>query len=162
MSTLIEDPHIPLVGMNGRKRVYSVCGGSMSSMSTAGNGSDAGGCIKQFKNGKPHPYHFETVGNMLAMRKELFQRRKRYCDVSLCLALAGVGILILENRAFYGILIDRSSLLSFLMKNCITAFTVACSFSGHLPLPRSQLFAVDKRCEDLRLAMSARRVARLL
>ena len=150
MSTIIEDPHIPLVGMNGRKRLYS--GASTPS-------SDNG---KRFA-GSPRPYKFETVGNMLAKRKELFYRRKRHCDVSLYLALAGVGLMIVNTELTSAFLIRRDSVLSYLMKMCITAFTVSLLiFLGIYHYLDIQLFAVDNGVDDLRLAMSFRRIVKIL
>ncbi|XP_052807570.1 small conductance calcium-activated potassium channel protein 3-like [Mya arenaria] len=148
MSTLIEDPQIPLVGMNGRNKLYS--DGSAESDSES--------------NALPsnRPYRFETVGKMLAKRKELFHRRKRHCDVSLCLALAGIGLMIFETELTTAFLIRRDSLLSYLMKTCITAFTVALLiFLGIYHYLDVQLFAVDNGVDDLRLAMSFRRVLKI-
>lgn len=149
MSTIIEDPQIPLVGMNGRKRVYS-------------GASTPSDCGKSFA-GSPRPYKFETVGNMLAKRKELFYKRKRHCDVTLYLALAGVGLMIVETELTAAFPIRRDYLLSYLMKMCITAFTVALLiFLAIYHYLDIQLFAVDNGVDDLRLAMSLRRIIKIV
>lgn len=149
MSTIIEDPQIPLVGMNGRKRLYS----------GASTPSDGGKPLVS----NQRPYRFETVGSMLAKRKELFYKRKRHCDVSLYLALAGVGLMILETELTAAFLIRRDSLLSYLMKMCITAFTVSLLiFLGIYHYLDIQLFAVDNGVDDLRLALSTRRIIKII
>ncbi|XP_052809203.1 small conductance calcium-activated potassium channel protein-like [Mya arenaria] len=148
MSTIFENPKIPLVGMNGRNRLYS--GGSAES------GSESNALPSN------RPYRFETVGKMLAKRKELFHRRKRHCDVSLCLALAGIGLMIFETELTTAFLIRRDYLLSYLMKTCITAFTVALLiFIGIYHYLDVQLFAVNNGVDDLRLAMTFRRVLKI-
>jgi len=153
MSTIIEDPHIPLVGMNGRNgrnKLYSDTSASSASEAHSNH---------LCKHG---PYHFETVGKMLAKRKELFHKRKRHCDVSLCLALAGVGLMILETELTTAFLIRRDSLTSYLMKTCVTSFTVALLiFLGIYHYLDIQLFAVDNGVDDLRLAISFRRVLKI-
>ena len=141
MSSLIEDPGIPLVGLNGRTKMYS---GSISSE------IDAPG------------RRFDTVGKRLAKRKELFSKRKRMCDVCLILALVGVLIMILETEFSVANILPRDHLGSYLMKTCITAATVALLiFLGMYHNLDIQLFTVDNGVDDWRLALSAERVVKV-
>ena len=141
MSTLIEDPAIPLVGLNGRAKLYS--------------SSTASDLDRQCKR-------FDTVGKRLAKRKELFSKRKRMCDVCIILALVGILLMILETELTTANVLSRDHLGSYLMKMCITAFTVALLiflFMYHsLDI---QLFTVDNSVDDWRLAMSAERIVKI-
>lgn len=80
MSTLIEDPAIPLVGMNGKRggRSRTDHANLYTLRSTSRSDSDN----SAFKR-------FENVGMRLALRKELYAKRKKTCDVSLILAVFG-------------------------------------------------------------------------
>ncbi|WAR07705.1 KCNN3-like protein [Mya arenaria] len=130
MSTIFENPKIPLVGMNARNRLYS--GGSAES----GSESNA---LPSYR-----PYRFETV--------EKSWRRGKNCFT------AGRDTVITYN----GITDKKDSLLSYLMKTCITAFTVALLiFLGIYHYLDVQLFAVDNGVDDLRLAMSFKRVLKI-
>lgn len=148
MSTIIENPQIPLVGMNGRNKLYS--DDSMS--------AENGAVVNASR-----PFRFETVGKMLAKRKELFQKRKRHCDVSLCLAFLGVGLMIFETELSAALIIQRESLWSYILKMCLTALTVALLiFICIYHYNDIQLFTVDNGVDDLRLAMSGSRVIKIL
>lgn len=148
MSTIIENPEIPLVGMNGRNKLYS------DDSPSADNG---------IALSLPRPYKFDTVGKMLAKRKELFQKRKRHCDVSLYLALFGVALMMVETELTAALIIQRDSVSSHLLKMCITALTVSLLIFLYLYHYNDiQLFAVDNGVDDLRLAMSARRITKII
>ncbi|XP_045196138.2 small conductance calcium-activated potassium channel protein 2-like [Mercenaria mercenaria] len=148
MSTIIENPEIPLVGMNGRNKLYS------DDFTSPQNGDIVG---------NSRPFRFETVGKMLAKRKELFQKRKRHCDVSLCLAVLGVAFMIVETELTSAFIIGRNTIVSYLLKMCITALTVALLiFIGLYHYNDIQIFAVGNGVDDLRLAMSARRIIKII
>ena len=141
MSSLIEDPGIPLVGLNGRTKMYS---DSISSELDA--------------PGK----RFDTVGKRLAKRKELFSKRKRMCDMCLILAFVGILMMILETELSVANILPRDHLGSYLMKTCITAATVALViFLGMYHNLDIQLFTVDNGVDDWRLALSVERVIKL-
>ena len=84
MSTVIEDPAIPLVGMNGKR------GGKGAKMRnklyTMRSGAQSFGAASGDSDKSPR---FENVGIRLALRKELYAKRKRICDVSLAMAVLG-------------------------------------------------------------------------
>ncbi|KAL4233819.1 Potassium intermediate small conductance calcium-activated channel [Mactra antiquata] len=148
MSTIIENPEIPLVGMNGRNKLYS--DGSSSTINSVG--------AKM-----PRKFRFDTVGKMLAKRKELFQKRKRVCDICLFVALLGVGVMIIETEITAANVLSRQSVGSFLMKVLISALTLSLLFViclyHYLDI---QLFAVNNGVDDLRLAMSLWRIVKII
>ena len=141
MSSLIEDPGIPLVGLNGRTKLYS--GSTSSDIDTPGK-------------------RFDTVGKRLAKRKELFSKRKRMCDVCLVLALVGILIMILETELSTADILPRDHIGSYFMKMCITAATAALLiFLGMYHNYDIQLFTVDNGVDDWRLALSVERVVKI-
>lgn len=143
MSSVVEDPGIPLIGMTKRQSVYHTNGTSRSD-------SDLGSKSKRFL----------TVGSRLARRRELFCKRKRLCDASLALAVTGIAVMMLETElAAHGV-ISRAEVTSVLLKLLVTASTVGCLVVvGWYHVMDVQLFTINNSMEDWRLALSARRVA---
>jgi hypothetical protein len=79
MSSVVEDPGIPLVGMNGNHLQYKTLNESTDSVIKVSG-------------------RFETVGKRLAKRKELYYRRKRANDAALGFAVAGILLMILVTE----------------------------------------------------------------
>ncbi|GFS17431.1 small conductance calcium-activated potassium channel protein [Elysia marginata] len=158
MSTLIEDPAIPLVGMNGkrggkgskaRNKLYTMRSGAQS-FGTASGDSDK-------------PPRFENVGIRLALRKELYAKRKRICDVSLAMAVLGIILMILETELAAAHIISRSDTASILLKMCMTASTVALLIFIFIYHKLGvQLFTVNNSMDDWRLAMTPMRICTAL
>ena len=150
MSTLIENPDIPLVGLNGKRRLYSD--------SNASSEDDNKKTLARYSR----KFRFDTVGKMLATRKELFQKRKNNADVALCLALVGIAIMVIETELTTAGIFDRRSIWSSVLKMCITASTVALLiFLGLYHYLDIQLFTVDNGVNDMRLALTAHRVCKI-
>lgn len=141
MSSLVENPGIPLVGLNGKLKKYRTL---------------------ENEQGDPPSGRFETVGSRLARRKELFVKRKRSSDVALTFALVGILLMVTQTELTAGKVYHRSSLPSHLMKMAITASTVALLiFLGIYHRLDIQLFIVNNSVDDWRIAMTARRVIQM-
>ncbi|XP_041352483.1 small conductance calcium-activated potassium channel protein-like [Gigantopelta aegis] len=139
MSSIVEDPGIPLVGVNKRYKMYRD--------------------YTSFERQELKSKRFATVGSRLAKRKELFRKRKQVCDIALGLAIAGIVFMVIETELDFAGYITRSSLASYLLKMCITASTVALLiFLAMYHRVDIQLFTVNNSVDDWRLAMNCRRV----
>ncbi|KAK3098304.1 hypothetical protein FSP39_018185 [Pinctada imbricata] len=144
MSSIIENPGIPLVGLNGKQhQKYRTLTESQSMDSN-------------------HP-RFETVGSRLAKRKELYAKRKRANDAAVSFAIAGILLMVIETELVYGQVYSNDSLPSHLMKMSITASTVAlliflCLYHRLDIL----LFTVDNSVDDWKIAMSFRRTIQVV
>ena len=148
MSTIVEDPGIPLVNRNGGFQMYT-----QDSM-------DATASIT-----KPER-KYGNVGYRLAVRKELFQRRKIVADFALLFGLCGIVLMILETELMmagvYGNL-GKSHPGSVLLKLCITITT--CILLGFIVWYHAldvKLYMVDNTLEDWRLAMHRKRVIKIV
>ncbi|KAK7445198.1 hypothetical protein BaRGS_00040366, partial [Batillaria attramentaria] len=140
MSSLIEDPGIPLVGMNKYHHFYNANSTSHSDLDI---------------RSKP----FETVGSRLARRKDLYIKRKRLCDLAFTLALAGIGVMVVETELVANGVITRRDLTSVLLKLVVTATTIGLLVSMALyHVMDVQLFTVNNSMDDWRLALNMRRV----
>lgn len=143
MSSVVEDPGIPLVGMNGNHLQYKTLNESTDSV------------IKV--TGR-----FETVGKRLAKRKELYYRRKRANDAALGFAVAGILLMILVTELSHAGVVHRHQLPSYLMKMVVTASTVALLiFLGIYHRLDVKLFLVDNSVDDWRIAMSKGKIAKI-
>ncbi|XP_071113955.1 small conductance calcium-activated potassium channel protein-like [Haliotis cracherodii] len=138
MSSIIEDPAIPLVGMN-RHRKHKL--------------------YTSFEQQELKSKRFATVGSKLAKRKELFAKRKRVCDIALALAVSGILFMVIETELAFAKVVTRGTLVSNLFKMCTTACTVSLLiFLGLYHKLDIQLFTVNNSVEDWRLAMGYRRI----
>ncbi len=142
MSTVIEDPGIPLVGRNGGFQMYSGVGDSR------------------------HPVRperkYDNVGYRLAKRKELYQRRKVICDFALGFALIGIILMIVETELYMAHVYTKSDTPSLLIKSCITISTVTLlGFIIWYHALDVKLFMCDNSVEDWRLAMNYKRVLKI-
>ena len=141
MSSVVEDPAIPLIGMTKRQAVYQTNGTSRSDSDLRSR-------------------RFATVGSRLARRKELFCKRKRLCDASLVLALSGIAVMMFETELAANGVITRAEVTSILLKLLVSASTVGCLVAvGWYHVMDVQLFTINNSMEDWRLAITARRVA---
>ena len=107
MSSLVDDPGIPLIGMSKHHPKYTT----------------------------PHPApttrldrrnHFISVGARLARRKELYSKRKRVCDASVALAVVGIVIMMVETELAASGVISRADATSYVLKLLVTATTIGC------------------------------------
>lgn len=148
MSTIVEDPGIPLVGRNGGFAMY----GQQTTGST----------LEVPKMAKPG--RFDNVGYRLAKRKELFKRRKIVCDFALGFAVVGILLMILETELFINeVYRSKSSTASLLLKLCITISTVTLlGFVLWYHILDVKLFMCDNSVEDWRLAMSRTRILKVI
>ncbi|BFZ09660.1 hypothetical protein BsWGS_12699 [Bradybaena similaris] len=150
MSTLIEDPAIPLVGMNGKRggRSRTDHANLYTLRSTSRSDSDN----SAFKR-------FENVGMRLALRKELYAKRKKTCDVSLILAVLGILLMVIETELSAAHIISRADVASILLKLCITASTVSLLvFIFMYHRLGVQLFTVNNSMDNWRLAINCQRI----
>ena len=139
MSSIVEDPGIPLVGVNKRYKMYRD--------------------YTSFERQELKSKRFATVGTRLAKRKELFRKRKQVCDIALGLAIAGIVFMVIETELDFSGVITRSSLASYLLKMCITASTVALLiFLAMYHRVDIQLFTVNNSVDDWRLALNWKRI----
>ncbi|XP_070183816.1 small conductance calcium-activated potassium channel protein-like [Littorina saxatilis] len=142
MSSIVEDPAIPLIGMpSTRQSQY---------LATNNNKHDNRHSSK----------HVAKVGSRLACRKDLFLQRKRLCEASLLLAVAGIALMMLENELVVHNVIARSEADSIVLKLAVTATTVGCLATlmwYHVVDVR--LFIVNNSMADWRLAVTPGRVA---
>ncbi|XP_062586664.1 small conductance calcium-activated potassium channel protein-like [Saccostrea cucullata] len=139
--SLVENPGIPLVGLNGKLKKYKTL---------------------ENETVDAPPGRFETVGSRLARRKELFVKRKRSSDVALIFALVGILLMVVQTELTAAKVYPRSSLPSHLMKMAITASTVALLiFLGIYHRLDIQLFIVNNSVDDWRIAMTARRITQM-
>jgi hypothetical protein len=141
MSTIVEDPGIPLVGRNGGFQMYTGIEG--------------------------HPQRperkFDNVGYRLAKRKELFQRRKVICDFALGFAMIGIVLMVVETELYMAHAYTKSDTPSLLLKSCITISTVTLlGFIIWYHALDVKLFMCDNSLEDWRLAMNWKRVLRIV
>lgn len=141
MSSLVEDPAMPLIGMTKTKQaVYHT------------NGPRRADSDLRSKR-------FATVGSRLARRKELFCKRKRLCDASLALAVTGIALMMIETELAANGVITRADATSVLLKLLVTLSTVGCLVAvGWYHVMDVQLFTINNSMEDWRLAITARRV----
>ena len=145
MSTIIEDPGIPLVGRNGGFAMYT---------------QDTTGLIRAAEKGRPRKY--DNVGYRLAKRKELFQRRKVICDFALGFALLGIILMIVETELCMAGVYKKSDTPSLLIKSCITISTVTLlGFVLWYHMLDIKLYMCDNSLEDWRLALSWKRALRI-
>ena len=143
MSSLIENPRIPLVNMNGEsnKQKYKTLGESQD------------GAKKRF----------ETVGLRLARRKELFVKRKWSADAAFTFAILGILLMVLETELVAANVFTRSSIVSYILKMLITASTVSLLIFQVMYHRRDvQLFVVDNSCDDWRIAMNSWRIIKII
>lgn len=151
MSTIIEDPAIPLVGLNGRHAgaFGRMAKSKLYTMRHRGRGQGEGPSAKRFEN----------VGIRLALRKELYAKRKKTCDISFVIAMLGILLMILETELSAAGFITRKDATSILIKMCITVSTIALLvFICIYHKLGIQLFTVNNSMDDWRLAMSPRRI----
>lgn len=137
MSTVIEDPGIPLVGRNGGFQMY---------------------------DGRLHRAErkYDNVGYRLAKRKELYQRRKVICDFALAFAIIGIVLMITETELLMAHVYTKSDTPSLLIKSCITISTVTLlGFIIWYHMLDIKLFMCDNSVEDWRLAMSRDRMLKI-
>lgn len=148
MSSLIEDPEIPLVGMNNHKcRSYS-----------STNNED----IKANSHSITSIRRYGTVGKRLAIRRELYQKRRRMGDISLLLATFGTVLMMIELELCLFSVIDKASAMSFFVKVGISISTV--SLLVVLALYHRvdiQLFTIDNCVDDWCLAIDRTRVLKI-
>ena len=145
MSTIIEDPGIPLVGRNGGFAMYT---------------QDTTGLIRAGEKGRPRKY--DNVGYRLAKRKELFQRRKIICDFALSFALLGIILMIVETELYMARVYTKSDTPSLLIKSCISISTVTLlGFVLWYHMLDIKLYMCDNSLEDWRLALSWKRMVRI-
>lgn len=145
MSSVVEDPGIPLVGMNGNHVQYKTLNESTDSVTPKVIG------------------RFETVGSRLAKRKELYYRRKRANDAALGFAIAGIFLMIIETELTHAGVFTRRELPSYLIKMMVTASTVALLiFLFIYHRLDVKLFIVDNSVDDWKIAMSPRRVVKIV
>ncbi|XP_005090058.2 small conductance calcium-activated potassium channel protein-like [Aplysia californica] len=156
MSTIIEDPAIPLVGMNGKRGSVGRGGALQRMYTTRSMSRSEGGASITPK--KPNP-KFENVGIRLALRKELYAKRKKICDASLAMALVGIVLMIVETELAAAEVIRRTDITSIFLKMCVTASTVALLiFIFMYHKMGVQLFTVNNSMDNWRLAMRPRRL----
>ncbi len=146
MSTIIEDPGIPLVGRNGGFAMYTT--------------QDTTGLIVAAEKGRPRKY--DNVGYRLAKRKELFQRRKVICDFALGFALLGIVLMIVETELVMADVYTKSDTPSLLIKSCISISTVTLlGFVLWYHMLDIKLYMCDNSLEDWRLALSWKRMVKI-
>ena len=140
MSTIVEDPGIPLVGRNGGFQMYTA------------------------DDRAPRPERkYDNVGYRLAKRKELYQRRKVICDFALAFALIGIILMVTETELCLANVYTKSSTPSLLIKSCITISTVTLlGFILWYHILDIKLFMCDNSVEDWRLAMSKQRILKIV
>ncbi|XP_064629323.1 small conductance calcium-activated potassium channel protein-like [Lineus longissimus] len=145
MSTLIEDPGIPLVNSNGGFPKYTE--GSMDE-------EDPDKPRKMEKRG----LRFEHVGHRLAKRKELFCKRRIICDFALAFALFGIGLMVIETEMYANKVYGKEDLPSLMMKSFISISTVILlGFIVWYHWLDIQLFMIDNGMEDWKLALTTAR-----
>ncbi|KAK2143198.1 hypothetical protein LSH36_867g00034 [Paralvinella palmiformis] len=146
MSTVVEDPGIPLVGRNGGFQMYTEVDGLSQCQPPTGK----------------RPGKYENVGYRLAKRKELFQRRKVICDFSLGFALVGIVLMVIETELCIAGVYTKEDTPSLLIKTCITISTVTLlGFVVWYHALDIKLFMCDNSLDDWRLAMSSGRICRI-
>lgn len=139
MTTVVEDPGIPLVGRNGGFAMYT-----------------------QDSSEKPER-KYDNVGYRLAKRKELFKRRRVVCDFALFFALVGIVLMVAETELYMAGVYTKSDTPSLLVKSCITISTVTLlGFVIWYHALDVKLFMCDNSVEDWRLAMSRKRVLKIM
>ena len=139
MNTIIEDPGIPLVDRNGGFQMYTQEG---------------------FE--KPER-RFDNVGYRLAKRKDLFKRRKVICDFALAFAMVGIILMVVETELFMAKVYTKDDTPSLLIKLCITISTVTLlGFVIWYHVLDIKLFMCDNSLDDWRLAMSFKRVLKII
>lgn len=148
MSSLIEDPEIPLVGMNSHKcRSYS---------------STYNEDVKGASNSIASIRRYGTVGKRLAIRRELFEKRRRLGDVSLLLAACGIVLMMIELELCLSSVIDKTSSTSFFVKLCITITTIVLLVVlGLYHRVDIKLFTIDNCVDDWCLAIDRTRVLKI-
>ncbi|CAH1800185.1 unnamed protein product [Owenia fusiformis] len=158
MSTIIEDPAIPLVGRNGNIQFYS---GTPSP--TSDDNMSAKTVKPKYHKPKPKPLRFENVGQRLAARKELFQKRKIICDFALGFAVFGIILMIVENEMCMNKIYGKDSIYSNIVKFFITMSTVTLlGFTVWYHSLDIKLFMIDNGMEDWKLAMGRTRVLKII
>ena len=149
MTTLVEDPGIPLVNANGRFQKY---------MDTGDDEDPEKRPIKVTKRS----LRFEHVGHRLARRKELFAKRKIICDFALIFALIGIVLMIIETELYEGLkdqnrkrIYEKSGPTSIFMKSFISITTaILLGFVAWYHWLDIQLFMIDNGLDDWRLALT--------
>lgn len=137
--SVVEDPGIPLVGRNGGFQLYT-----------------------QDSVERP-PGKYDNVGYRLAKRKELFQRRKVVCDFALAFALIGIVLMVIETELYMHGEYTKDETPSLLVKLCITISTVTLlGFVLWYHILDIKLFMCDNSLEDWRLAISWKRMLRIV
>ncbi|KAK7108191.1 small conductance calcium-activated potassium channel protein-like [Littorina saxatilis] len=151
MSSIVEDPGIPLIGMTKKRKVKYHSNNHITTPNST-NGQHT-------KDLESHIKRFATVGSRLARRKELFFRRKRLCDASLLLALLGIALMMLETELAAHDIITRDQWISVALKLTVTATTLGClAVMLWYHVLDVQLFTINNSMEDWRLALTPRRV----
>ena len=93
----VEDPAIPLVGINGGFPHYGSSG---------------------------KPFKYENVGARLARRKELFFRRKTIADCALAFAMLGIVLMICDTELCMANVFSKDTIGSILVKATVTLTTI--------------------------------------
>ena len=145
MCSVIEDPAIALIGLKRQ---------SCFSSNYLPYNRNSNNCINDQVCRR-----FASVGRRLAIRKELYLKRRILCDASLFLALLGIAIMILETEICAADFINRAHVASIILKITITMTTIACL--GALLWYHKvniKLFTVNNSMEDWRVALTYRHV----
>ncbi|KAL8603382.1 hypothetical protein ACOMHN_004233 [Nucella lapillus] len=144
MSSLVEDPGIPLIGMNHSPPVYTP-----TALTPTATPHDP----------DQHARRFVTVGSRLVRRKELYLKRRQLSDVSLTLALLGIILMMVETELVAHLFITRADVTSFVMKLVVTLSTLGCvGVTGWYHVLDVRLFTINNSMEDWRLAITPRRL----
>ncbi|XP_076467194.1 small conductance calcium-activated potassium channel protein-like [Babylonia areolata] len=147
MSSLVEDPGIPLIGITHSPPLYTPTATPTPTPTTTHDPDQ-------------HARRFVTVGSRLVRRKELYVKRKRLCDVSLALALTGVLLMVLETELVAHDVVSRADVSSFLLKLGVTLSTAGCvAVTAWYHVLDVRLFTINNSMEDWRLAITPRRLA---
>ncbi|CAD5123996.1 unnamed protein product [Dimorphilus gyrociliatus] len=147
MSSVVEDPGIPLVGRNGSVSSRTMYMGQSPSPFTSGKTDRK----------------YDNVGYRLAKRKELFHRRMIISDFALFFAVVGIILMIIETELFIDGVYLKSDTPSLLIKTCITVSTVTLlGFVVWYHILDVKLFMCDNSVDDWRLAIDSTKVLKIL
>lgn len=136
MSTIIEDPALPLVEKNNTPTYYS-----------------------SEKRRIIHSKKYDNVGYRLAKRKQLFKKRKIICDFALGAAIIGIMLMVAETELYMAEIYEKTDTTSFLIKSFISLSTFALiGFIIWYHVLDIKLFMCDNCLDDWHLALSNKKI----
>lgn len=140
-STVVEDPGIPLVDRrNGKYNKY---------VDDSHNGSNADLSVLGSSG------RFDNISYRLSRRKTLIKRRRICVNIECTLALIGIIIMLVENELIFAGTIEKTDMVSILLKSGITASTIPLLIAVIVYHAIGiQLHMTDNSLEDWRLAVT--------